>query len=235
MSMQQPTKTNYMAQIQECKAQNIIFDLGGVLFTPTIDFTETRCGEKFNYILNLCLFLNTYGEPQEDKRFNYKGLVLPTLICNTWVNTMTNHEALTESITLINKHVEDEQQKTKLLLAAQTVFSPERCVTDSLRQIPHGIELLKACAEKGYTIYLFTNLNREILEEIKKQHSDILSLFTGLVSSGDLRLMKPLKESFEAMLKTFNLKAHECFFIDDQQENIDNAALCDINGALFTK
>ena len=235
MKQEIKVKTDYVGLAKKCHAKNIIFDLGGVLFEPTSDFTKKEYGEKFNYMQELWVFFKKCEQINPDTRFNNKGLPLPLLVCKTWTGKITNEEALKETIKLINEHETDKKQKAKLRWSAHITFTSKLFVEKSLRPIQQGIDLLGEFLKKDYKVYLFTNLDVETLQELQKQYPIYFNIFNDLVSSANLKFMKPLKESFTAMLEHFNIKAEESFFIDDQQENIDSARLCGINGALFTK
>ena len=45
--------------------------------------------------------------------------------------------------------------------------------------------------------------------------------------------MKPNKEIYECFLEKFHLKAEECLFIDDRQDNVDGAIQAGMQGAVF--
>lgn len=96
-------------------------------------------------------------------------------------------------------------------------------------------ELLDLLKEKGAKLYLLSNIsnyfaeNYESVPEIKS----ILSKFDGLVFSAPIKMAKPSREIFEHLLSKFNLKAEECFFIDDSEKNISGANAAGIDGYLF--
>ena len=46
-------------------------------------------------------------------------------------------------------------------------------------------------------------------------------------------MIKPQPEIYQLCLEKFNLKAEECFFIDDAPANIEGALCCGISGAVF--
>ena len=48
------------------------------------------------------------------------------------------------------------------------------------------------------------------------------------------RLLKPSREIYERFLSEYGLKAEECVFLDDLQENVDGAAACGIRARRFT-
>ena len=48
------------------------------------------------------------------------------------------------------------------------------------------------------------------------------------------RLLKPSHEIYERFLSEYGLKAEECVFLDDLQENVDGAIACGIRAHRFT-
>ena len=94
-------------------------------------------------------------------------------------------------------------------------------------------ELVKLLKKSGLGLYVLSNIPpyfHKIKEEIPA-----LKLFDGFVISSDLKLLKPEPEIFEALLNKYDLKAEECYFIDDMQQNIDGAARCGIDGFCFNE
>ena len=46
--------------------------------------------------------------------------------------------------------------------------------------------------------------------------------------------MKPDPEIYKILLRRYNLKAEECVFIDDTEENVVSAQKIGLNGIVFT-
>ncbi|MBQ6265231.1 MAG: HAD family phosphatase [Clostridia bacterium] len=82
-------------------------------------------------------------------------------------------------------------------------------------------ELIVRIKASGKKIYLLSN----VPPYIHKMTGTLpaLRLFDGFVASCDIKLLKPEKEIYEHLLTKFNLKADECFFIDDTRENVEAA------------
>lgn len=64
--------------------------------------------------------------------------------------------------------------------------------------------------------------------------SELLSQFDGILFSGPIRLAKPSPEIYSHFLRKFDLKAEECFFIDDLEPNINAAKEAGMGGLVFT-
>lgn len=93
------------------------------------------------------------------------------------------------------------------------------------------IEDLKA---KGLKVYLLSNYPKSLFT----MHTEcgrfpFIDKVDGKVVSGFVQLVKPDREIYEYLLKEYNLKAEECVFIDDREENVDAAKEIGINGIWF--
>ena len=73
----------------------------------------------------------------------------------------------------------------------------------------------------GMQIYLLSNANRKLREYFPRIPGS--ECFDGLMVSAEERLLKPQHEIFEALLSRFDLKAEECFFVDDAPANVEGA------------
>ena len=84
-------------------------------------------------------------------------------------------------------------------------------------------------------LYLLSNISVGFAESYSKVKwiKELFDCFDGLVMSGTVGKVKPNRDIFEYLLNKFNLKAEECFFIDDNAENIKGAKAVGIEGYLF--
>ncbi|MBQ7800611.1 MAG: HAD family phosphatase [Oscillospiraceae bacterium] len=96
-------------------------------------------------------------------------------------------------------------------------------------------ELLDQIKQKGAKLYLLSNISNYFAENYQSvpEIVEIFSKFDGLVFSAPIKLTKPSREIFEHLLAKFNLKAEECFFVDDSDINIAGAKAAGIDGYLF--
>ena len=60
-----------------------------------------------------------------------------------------------------------------------------------------------------------------------------LDFFDGVFVSSDYLMLKPDLEIYETFLTKYGLKAEECLFVDDRQENADGAAKAGMNTFCF--
>ncbi len=92
-------------------------------------------------------------------------------------------------------------------------------------------DFVKELKEKGYGIYLLSNVGKEF--HTVKKDIPVLSLFDGFVASSDYEVIKPEPEIYNILFEKFSLKPEECFFIDDVQKNIDGARGAGMGGHCY--
>ncbi len=96
-------------------------------------------------------------------------------------------------------------------------------------------ELICGLKKQGKKIYLISNI-ADTFAKTWRSYPHIertLSLFDGLVFSGEIKLAKPDRKIFEYLLDNYNLDPEDCIFIDDAPRNIKGAAAAGIKGYLF--
>lgn len=91
-----------------------------------------------------------------------------------------------------------------------------------LEPIDYTLEKMQMLKRRGYQIYLLSNLNAEAFEYIKKRYF-IFDYADGYVLSFQEQLAKPNQDIYELLCNRYNLKPHECVFIDDLKENVEAA------------
>lgn len=92
-------------------------------------------------------------------------------------------------------------------------------------------EIVKRLKDKGYKIYLLSNVSLRFLKF--RDEVEMFRYFDGFIASAQEKVVKPNKEIYERLCKRFNLNCEECLFIDDLQVNIDGAVNAGIHGHLF--
>ena len=96
-------------------------------------------------------------------------------------------------------------------------------------------ELVCELKEKGYSLFLLSNISKELAVEYHEvPHLErLFSNFDGLVFSGAVGVVKPEPAIYLHLLSKYNIKAKETIFIDDSQKNLDGGAACGINPVFF--
>ena len=98
----------------------------------------------------------------------------------------------------------------------------------------YAVGMIETLRARGFKVYLLSN-NPESLFELhtKCGHFPFVDKVDGKVVSGVVKMVKPDSEIYEYLLKTYDLKAEECVFLDDREENVEAAKKVGINGILF--
>jgi len=88
--------------------------------------------------------------------------------------------------------------------------------------IPGTVEVLREMKEAGYPLAALSNWSSETFPRIKDQY-DFLSWFSPLMISGYIGYKKPDPEPFQILLHELGRDAGDCLFIDDMEDNIQEA------------
>ena len=92
------------------------------------------------------------------------------------------------------------------------------------------IDALKA---SGYKLYCITNFTPAGYEQCYDRIS-FIERFDGCVFSFREGIAKPDPEIYKTLLRRYDLKAEECVFIDDTEENVISAEKLGFAGIVFT-
>ena len=92
-------------------------------------------------------------------------------------------------------------------------------------------EFLRKVKSNGYGVYILSNASEDFYTYFTR-HFD-LDFFDGYVVSADIHIIKPDERIYRYLLEKYDLKAEECLFIDDRQDNVDGAESVGIKGFLF--
>ena len=87
--------------------------------------------------------------------------------------------------------------------------------------------------EKGYGIYILSNYSQELFEKHTKD-APFISLADGVVVSYQIHITKPDEKIYHYLLDKYNLKAEECIFFDDREENTEAARKLGIEAITVT-
>lgn len=82
-------------------------------------------------------------------------------------------------------------------------------------------EIVVKLKANGYRIFLLSNASLDF--HIQRKNIPALKIFDGCLISADCRIIKPEPGIYERLLSKFNLRAEECFFIDDVAKNCEAA------------
>lgn len=98
----------------------------------------------------------------------------------------------------------------------------------------YAVSMIEDLKAKGLKVYLLSNYPKSLFT----MHTEcgrfpFIDKVDGKVVSGFVQLVKPDREIYEYLLKEYDLKAEECVFIDDREENVEAAKEIGINGIWF--
>jgi epoxide hydrolase-like predicted phosphatase len=240
-------------------AKDIIFDFGGVLFFTNkmasfrqIGITNVAtCSFQLginplhldNYIKpRLFAFLDEVASqshldiPACEAAFDEKGNQLP-LLMNAWLQGhITPEEILIGVEKALKTHPEwfkCSAEKRIIQNTARLIFTPELFI-GSRKISPDGIAFIKKCKKQGHRVYGLSNWDAQSYVLLKKQYPELFDLFDGVVISAQEKANKPHPTIYQILLNRYDLKPQDCWFIDDQQENIDAAKKLGINAVRYT-
>ena len=92
---------------------------------------------------------------------------------------------------------------------------------------------ISSLKEAGYKLYCITNFTPAGYEQCYDCIS-FVEKFDGCVYSFREGVAKPDPEIYKILLNRYDLKAEECVFIDDTEENVTGAEKLGIKGIVFT-
>jgi len=91
---------------------------------------------------------------------------------------------------------------------------------------------IKDLQKKGFKVYCLSNMSYKAVRECAALN--FLPLLDGYILSCNVKLIKPDPEIYNTLLKTYDLKAEECIFIDDLERNVEAARGVGMHGIVFT-
>ena len=105
-------------------------------------------------------------------------------------------------------------------------------VGDTISLMPYAVEWVKGLKEKGYHLYILSNY-AEYTYEKTSHKMEFLPYMDGVVFSYRCKLIKPEKEIYEYICKTYELKPEESVFLDDRKDNVEAARNMGMHGIVF--
>lgn len=174
--------------------KNIIFDFGGVM----VDFDpKSYLVELFgNADVEDEVFALTFGS--EEWSLLDAGLI-------------TRREA--------NQRMLERAKAQGREFEVQGVLDDWTHILHPRRRMQTLLEKLKA---HGYCVYYLSNIPEDILALLTER--DFEGLFDGGIASCEVKVNKPDPRIYQALLDKYQLKADECFFIDDRADNLKAAS-----------
>ncbi len=184
--------------------KNVIFDVGGVL----VDFRWRALMDD----------LGLPPERQDEFEKNVFG--------SKWWGELDRGKLDEEYV--LSKIRENNQEHIKEF---ELVWANKEELVKTYDYVNPWLDSLK---ERGLKIYLLSNYPKSIfaLHEEKGKFT-FIDKIDGKVVSGFIGMVKPDAEIYEHLMDKYGLKAKECVFIDDRDENIDSAKALGMMGIVF--
>ena len=181
--------------------KNIIFDLGNVI----INYDQQH-------------IINSFTDKEEEIEYIYDEIFHSKEWTMMDLGDITNDEA----INIIN-----ERNNFKYNKLTQDFLHEWYKKQNINRDI---VELAKRLKEKGYNLYVLSNMANLTYEYFKKD--EFFSLCTGIIISAHEHIKKPDERIYKLLLDKNNLKPEECVFIDDDEtgRNYESANKIGIKG-----
>ena len=98
------------------------------------------------------------------------------------------------------------------------ILRPDNLI-NSYPVIKENFEYIKELKNRGYKLYLLTNITDASYNYINEQ-MNIDSLFEGGIYSYQEHLVKPNEEIYKLILDRYNLNKKETIFFDDREKNV---------------
>lgn len=98
--------------------------------------------------------------------------------------------------------------------------------------IKENFDYIKGLKERGYKLYLLTNITEASHNYINEQIK-IDSLFEGGIYSYQEHIVKPNPEIYKLILNKFNLNKEETIFFDDREKNVSAANKTGLKAVVF--
>lgn len=105
-------------------------------------------------------------------------------------------------------------------------------VSGMMRRYDYAIPWIKALKAAGYKVLFLSNFSEKVLQDCWDA-LDFLPHTDGGVLSYQHKLVKPDPAIYHLILSRYALRAEECVFLDDVQENIDAAKAAGMEGIRF--
>lgn len=104
------------------------------------------------------------------------------------------------------------------------------------KMVPHAldesVEILNRLMAEGHDVTMLTNFAADTFKEAQLRFA-FLSQTRGVTVSGEIGLLKPQREIYEAHARNFGLEPAATLFIDDSAENVQGAIAAGWQAVLF--
>ncbi|MCX5924186.1 MAG: HAD hydrolase-like protein [Candidatus Dependentiae bacterium] len=160
-----------------------------------------------------------------------QNLEMP-LIFSDWLSAKQAPSKVADSIQKYFKHKNISDIEKKVFLAIVNMMVTSTSLADiqySSSKIETLIEKLK---RNGYKIYLVGNSAN--ISSLRSKFKNIFKLFTNVYVSGELHLLKPYKEFYQAVLERSEIKPQQALWIETEQKFSSKVQQFGYNAILYS-
>ncbi|MBN1549654.1 HAD-IA family hydrolase [Candidatus Babeliales bacterium] len=241
-----------MSVIPDIQAKILVFDIGGVLLR-----TNTKKAMNLMGYGNLVSYTFSFHNPVnlQEKSFNalrtikdlsirpnhekstYLGTPLPDIMAAWLRGDIPCQKLLAMAQTAVLDKIQSKTTRAIFSAIYHSMFDPKtNCSIQEF--VPTALQLVRdlrketdAAGNRIHKFYILSNYNDEAFRELYLNNTDIFDeLFDGLLISGDVGLIKPDPAIYKLLLTEYNLDVDDCYFIDDQIENVHAATSVGFTG-----
>lgn len=184
--------------------KNIIFDIGGVL----LEYNPKTYLDKLNI--------------EESKRKKLNDIIFHNQKWRDCLNGLISNDELIEHLIKENSKYKSEIDKILSKNNLKYMLPPKT----------EMIEYYNLLKEKGYSIYLCSNITKDTYDYIKDEF-DLIQKANGGVFSCFENISKPNVDIYYNLIKRYNLNIEESILIDDTIKNIVSANEIGLKAILF--
>lgn len=92
---------------------------------------------------------------------------------------------------------------------------------------------IRSLKKRGIKVYILSNYSKRIFEQTQKE-LDFLPLVDGSLFSFQCNKIKPDREIYEDLIRTYHINPAHAVFVDDRQDNVDGAKNAGLQALRFT-
>lgn len=118
-------------------------------------------------------------------------------------------------------------------LEAEIRTFKEQGIDKVVRAFDYAADWMRGLKARGFHTYLLSNYPKNFFECHSVSFFPFMPYIDGKIVSAYVEMIKPDPNIYRELLKTYELKADECVFIDDRRENIEAARQLGFRVILF--
>ena len=164
------------------------------------------------------------------------GEPMPAAFIDWQKGEKTQKELMEEVNGFLDKNPQYFRSGTERSLAlgviAMMFDAPKR--VSFTQPISSGVALMHWFKSKGYKIYALSNGDADTIKLYQKQYPAVMQQFDQVFYSAQTKKLKPSPDCFKDLLDTTGLAAENCYFFDDQMENVTAALKLDFKAYCAT-